>query len=219
MYFPLCRRWTTFWSGVLWNLKHFILRWIPVNCDLRLKFGHICLFLEAISESPKGSLAHRIRMSLNVDIRENTLIFDFESGFWAPKTSPESQNIFLESFRIVLQNLKFWLKNIVFFLVLAHTFYLIALENDLLLAFGNNEFYAKNSKLFFSKSCRSLSFRQKYASCVLKSCPILWRIRKYKKNFMRRIEKILSQKKGGVVYNPPLARYLTFRDTLIRCDL
>ena len=142
-------------------------------------------------------ISHRVRVSLNVDIRENTLIFDFESGFWAPKTSPESQNIFLESFRIVLQNLKFWLKNIVFFLVLAHTFYLIALENDILLAFGNNEFYAKNSKLFFSKSCRSLSFRQKCASYVLKSCHILWRIRKYiKKSFMRRIENILSQKKG-----------------------
>jgi len=34
-------------------------------------------------------------------------VFEFESGFWGPKTSQKVQNMFLESSRVIEQNLTF----------------------------------------------------------------------------------------------------------------
>ena len=61
-------------------------------------------------------------------------IFMFSSDFWAPKTSIGSQNVFLESSRVVQQNLKFLSKIGLFFVTLAPTLYLIGLVKVPLLA-------------------------------------------------------------------------------------
>ena len=61
----------------------------------------------------------------------------FNSDFWAPKTSPGLQNVFLERSRVVWQNLKFLSKTGLLLVPLAHTLYLTALVKWYFRPFGN----------------------------------------------------------------------------------